>query len=152
MQLMTRNRWGTDLTPWQELESLNERMRRMMGTPITSQLLLEPTEWMPPVALVEEDGEYLLTAELPGMEKKDVDVSVEDNVLTLKGEKKTERKTDEGRRHIQERSFGAFERSFTIPRNVKVEAIEAEFHDGLVEVHLPKTQETKGRHIEVKGT
>lgn len=151
MQVPMMRRWGTERTPWRELETLTERLRRMMEPSLTSPRLVESIEWMPPVELVEEDGEYLLTAEVPGMEKNDVDVSVEDNVLTLKGEKRSERKMDDGRAHICERSYGAFERSFTLPRNVKVDEIDAEFHDGVVEVHLPKAEEATGRHIEIKS-
>ncbi|KPJ80655.1 MAG: hypothetical protein AMS19_09210 [Gemmatimonas sp. SG8_23] len=109
----------------------------------------EREDWMPAVELVENDGEYLLTAELPGIFKDDVHVTVEDNVLTLRGEKKLEKERKEGRAHIRERRYGSFERCFTLPRNVDENKIRAEFHDGIVEVHLPKGEETKARHIDI---
>jgi HSP20 family protein len=113
-------------------------------------LVSETTEWLPAVELVEKDGEFLLTAEIPGMSKEDVQISVEDNVLTLKGEKKFEREEEKDRMHIREREYGTFLRSFTLPRNVEASKIKAEYHDGVVEIHMPKGEEAKGRHIEIK--
>jgi HSP20 family protein len=112
--------------------------------------LLSENAWLPAVELVEEDSEFVLTAELPGMSKKDVDVSVDDNVLTLRGEKKTEREVAHDRMHIRERGYGTFERSFTLPRNVEADKIRADFHDGLVVIHMPKGEATKSKHIEIK--
>jgi HSP20 family protein len=152
---LTPKRLGADITPWRELDLFPDRMRRMFDptlgeTFFKTPLWAEAEEWMPAVELVEEDGEYVLSAELPGMSKKDVDIFVDDNVLTLKGEKKTERKEEEGRSFIHERRYGAFERSFTLPRNVDPEKIKAEFHDGIVEVHLPRGEESKARQIAIK--
>jgi HSP20 family protein len=108
------------------------------GTTMFKAPLFSETDWFPAVELAEADGEFVLTAELPGMSKDDVDVSVDDNVLTLKGEKKTEREEAHNRMHIRERAYGTFERSFTLPRNVDAGKIRADFHDGLVEIHMPK--------------
>lgn len=152
---VTRKRWGADITPWRELDLFSDRMRRMLdptfneslfGTPFWS----EADQWIPAVELVEEDDEYVLSAELPGLGKADVDISVDDSVLTLTGEKKSEREEEKGRSFIRERRYGAFERSFTLPRNVEADKIKAEFRDGIVEVHLPKGAESKARHIEIK--
>jgi HSP20 family protein len=98
---------------------------------------------------VEKNGEFILTAEIPGMSKEDVDISIEDNVLTLKGEKKFERDETKEEMHIREREYGAFTRAFTLPRNVDAAKIRAEYHDGVVEVHLPKGPEAKGRQIKI---
>ncbi len=155
MRAVTRKRWGADLTPWHELENLSDRMRRWIDYPmfgpsfLRTPLFAEATEWLPAVELVEENGEFVLTAELPGMSKEDVDVSIVDNVLTLKGEKKFEREEEHGRMHIHEREYGSFERAFTLPRNVDPEKIKADFHDGIVEIHLPKGEEAKSRNIEI---
>jgi HSP20 family protein len=154
MQALTKKPVGTDRTPWREMETWGDRMRRILESNLAAPpfpMLMDSVEWFPPVELVEEDGEYLLTAELPGMDKKDVDISVEDHVLTLKGEKKSGRDIKNGRGHIQERVYGAFERSFTIPQNVKVDKIEADFRDGVVEIHLPKGKRSAGQHIEIRG-
>jgi HSP20 family protein len=152
---LTRKRFGEDITPWREFDFATNRLRDFMMEPVFPEnffrmpLWAERDEWMPAVELVEKDGEYLLSAELPGIDKKYVDVSVEDKVLTLKGEKKFAEERKEGRAHIRERLYGVFERAFTLPRNVDENKIFAEFHDGIVEVHLPKGEETKARHIDI---
>jgi len=151
MRALTRKGWGADITPWHELETFGNRMRSFFDYPsvFTAPLLTEATGWMPAVELVEADGEFVLTAEIPGMGKEDVDISIEDGVLTFKGEKKFEHEEERDRMHIRERQYGAFQRSFTLPRNVEAQKIKAEYHDGVVRVHLPKGPEAKGRHIEI---
>lgn len=154
MRAVSKRRWA-DLTPWNELEGFGGRMRRWMDYPpfgmslLRTPLLSEAAGWLPAVELIEADHEFVLTAEIPGMVKDDVDVFVEDNILTLKGEKKVEHEEEHDRMHIHEREYGSFERCFTLPRNVDVERIKAEYHDGIVEVHLPKGEEAKGRHIQI---
>lgn len=157
MRALTRRGWGADITPWHELETMSNRIRNFFDYPtfftpsvLRAPLLSETTQWLPAVELFEEDGEYLLTAEIPGMSKDDVDISIEDGVLTFKGDKKFEREEEHGRMHLREREYGSFERCFTLPRNVVVDKINAEYHDGIVEIHLPKGEQAKGRHIEIK--
>jgi HSP20 family protein len=84
------------------------------------------------------------------MSKEDVTISVEDNVLTLKGEKKFEHEEERDRMYIREREYGSFARYFRLPRNVDGESIKAEYRDGVVEVHIPKGPEAKGRQIEIE--
>jgi HSP20 family protein len=147
-------RWGEDISPWREFDLLSDRMRGLMDPMSTEPLISTPiwdtAGWVPAVELTEADNEYLLTAELPGVTKGDVEVSIDDGVLTLKGEKKTEKEEKRGKTHYRERRYGAFERAFTLPRNVEADKIKAEFKDGLIEVHLPKGEEAKGRKIELK--
>jgi HSP20 family protein len=152
MLSLTRKRWGSDVTPWRELEGVSDRMRQMFDPsfPLFTPVWSETTDWIPAVELVEEDNEYVLSAELPGLKKEDLDLSVEDNVLNLKGNKKLERDQERGRTYIRERHYGAFERSFTLPRNVDPDKITAEFHDGIVAIHMPKVETAKGRHIEIE--
>lgn len=155
MRALTTRRWGADVSPWHELETLNNRLRGWMdypavGTSLFKAPLFSETDWLPPVELVEEDDEFVLTAELPGLSKEDVNVSVDDDILTLRGEKKTEREVAHDRTHIREREYGTFERSFTLPRNVEAAKIRADFHDGVMEIHLPKGEEGKSRKIEIK--
>lgn len=151
---LTTRRWGGDISPWREFDLLSDRMRGLVDPMLTEPLISTPiwdtAGWIPAVELTEADNEYLLTAELPGVPKGDVEVSVDDGVLTLKGEKKTEKEEQRGRTHYRERRYGSFERAFTLPRNVDADKIKAEFKDGLVEVHLPKGAESKGRKIELK--
>jgi HSP20 family protein len=155
MRALTTRKWGEDITPWREFETLSDRMRRWADFPpfgaslFRAPLLSETTEWLPAVELVEKEGEFLLTAEIPGMAKEDVEITVEDNVLTLKGEKKFERDETKDETHIREREYGTFVRAFTLPRTVDAAKIKAEYHDGLVEVHMPKGPEAKGRQIKI---
>jgi HSP20 family protein len=112
-------------------------------------LLTETTEWLPAVELVEKDGEFVMTAEIPGMAREDVDISVEDNVLTLKGEKKFERDEEKEEMHIREREYGTFARTLTLPRTVDAAKIRAEYRDGVVEIHMPKGPGAEGRKIKI---
>jgi HSP20 family protein len=106
--------------------------------------------WAPPVDIAEDDKEYLIQVELPGVNKEDVRVSVENGVLTITGERKAE-KEEKGRKfHRIERMYGTFVRSFTLPDGTAGDKIAAEFRDGILKVHLPKSEEAKPKSIEVK--
>jgi HSP20 family protein len=111
----------------------------------------EGSSWWPAVDVVDRDDELLLTAELPGMKKDAVDIDVADGVLTLKGEKREEREKEEQNYRVVERSYGTFERSFTLPRSVNAAKIRAEFLDGVLKIHLPKAEQTHGRRVEIAG-
>ena len=156
MPALTKKGWGADISPWHEFGTLGNRMRNFFDYPtffapsVFAAPMAETGEWFPAVELVEADGEFVLTAEIPGMSKDDVDVSIEDNVLIFKGEKKFELDEERDRMHIRERRYGTFHRAFTLPRNVAADKIKAEYKDGVVELHLPKSPEAKGRHIEIK--
>jgi len=106
---------------------------------------------MPSVNVEETGDELVLTAELPGMSLDDIDLEVENNVLTLSGEKKEEREPDENRKyHLWERTYGSFQRSFTLPRTVDPEKIDARFENGILHVHMPKQEQAKGRRITIR--
>ena len=108
--------------------------------------------WGPVVDVRETDDSLVLEAELPGMRIDDVNVSIEDGVLTITGEKKREiEEGTEGSYHFTERKYGRFERSFRMPRNVDAETVKAEFTNGILAVTLPKAEEAKPRRIEVKA-
>lgn len=106
-------------------------------------------QFVPVVDVIEKENELLLTAELPGLQEQDVQLEVDNNILTLKGEKKQEREEKAERYHCWERTYGAFQRSFAIPGTVDPAKIKAEFKEGVLEVHMPKTAETKARKIEI---
>jgi len=106
-------------------------------------------EWFPVVDVFETDDHYTLTAELPGMQKKDVHVTMEDHVLTLTGERRYEHEENEEKCHRLERSYGSFTRSFSLPGAVKEAAIEAKFKDGILTVVLPKSDEKKPKAIDI---
>lgn len=107
---------------------------------------------MPAMDLVERDGDFELTAELPGMGADNVEVKVSDGYLSIRGEKTEEKKTDEDNYHLSERSYGAFHRSFKLPPGADPEQIDARFTDGVLRVTMPKTPEAreKERKIQIK--
>ena len=108
--------------------------------------------WPPAVNVEETKEELILSAELPGMNIDDVVIEVENNVLSLRGEKREAREEGDDRRyHLWERCYGSFERSFTLPRTVKTDEITAQFKDGILHVQMPKAAEAKSRKISIKS-
>jgi HSP20 family protein len=106
--------------------------------------------WNPPVDIIEGKDGLVLKAELPGMDKKDIEVRVENNVLTLQGERKRESETKEDGYYRCERAYGTFSRSFSLPTAVDTSKIGAEYKDGVLSVSLPKAEEAKPKQIDVK--
>ena len=107
------------------------------------------TPWRPSVDISETDNSFEVRAELPGVTESDVHVSVIDNVLTIKGEKRQEAETEDKNYHRVERRYGSFQRTFTLPRNVESTAITAKFGDGVLRVTIPKAEEAKQTHIPI---
>ena len=108
--------------------------------------------WAPSVDIYENKDQIVLEAELPGMKQEDFDLSIENNVLTLRGERRFEKTDETDNYHRVERSYGAFTRSFTLPQTVSAEGANAEYNNGVLRVTLPKREETKARRIQVSGT
>ena len=108
------------------------------------------TTWAPPCDIFETDKEIVIKAELPELKKENVDVSLEGNILTIRGERKFEEETKREEYHRIERRYGEFVRSFTLPVYVEPEKISAEFKEGILRVVLPKREEAKPKQIEVK--
>jgi HSP20 family protein len=132
---------------------MNRFIDRVFNQPFGTLTLPETIGWIPAMDVSENEKELTLSAELPGMDQKDVDVSVEDGVLTIKGEKLEERKEDEDKKsYLVERSYGTFHRSFALPPNVNGDKVTAEFDKGVLKVHLPKDAgaKPKGRKVEIK--
>ncbi|HEX8751357.1 MAG TPA: Hsp20/alpha crystallin family protein [Nitrospira sp.] len=146
---MTIVRWD----PFRELEDMSERLNRVFSRPSmrnTGKENLTVADWMPTVDISETEGEYLIKAELPEVRKEDVKVTVENGVLTLQGERRQE-KDEKGKRfHRVERSYGSFVRSFSLPESVDEGAVKAEYKDGVLNLHLPKTERVKPKAIDVK--
>ncbi|MEX0979657.1 MAG: Hsp20/alpha crystallin family protein [Gemmatimonadota bacterium] len=138
------------LSPWQELDELSSQFNRMFGG--LGEGTTDTAAWVPPVNVEETADELILSAELPGMSEEDVEIELENNILTLRGEKNVvrEEKADDTRVHLVERRFGQFQRSFTLPRTVKAEDISAHFDNGLLHIHMPKASESKGRKIQIR--
>ncbi|MEQ9568572.1 MAG: Hsp20/alpha crystallin family protein [Longimicrobiales bacterium] len=144
---MAITRWNRN--PWRELDALSNRLALAFDdnfpTPSTS------GSWMPAVNVEETADELVLSAELPGLGHDDVELEVENNILTIRGEKsEVRREDDEGRKyHLWERSYGSFQRSFTLPRTVSADDISADFENGVLHVRMPKVAEAKSRRIEI---
>jgi HSP20 family protein len=112
----------------------------------------ESRRWVPPMDLVEAGDHFLLKADLPGLAEGDVSIEVQDGVLTVSGERRSEHEEKEGGWYRYERSFGSFSRSVTLPDGVDPDAIQAEFDRGVLEVRIPKPEERKPRRVEIKAT
>ena len=137
------------MTPWRPFDGFDNRIRRLMEETLGE---AEPFGWTPAVNVVESEAEMKLTAELPGVSMDDVDIEIENNVLSIRGEKKVEHEErEEGKFRIYERAYGEFTRSFTLPATVNADKIAAEFENGVLTVHLPKTAEARGRRIKVEA-
>ena len=105
--------------------------------------------WAPPVDIKETPDSLVLSAELPGIDKKDVHINIEENVLTISGERSFSRDEKKEDYHRIERVYGSFSRSFTLPRNVKLDAVKANFENGVLTVTIPKAEESKPRKIAI---
>jgi len=134
-------------SPWLEVDGMTNRLNRFFGD--TNR---DGSAWSPTVNVEESSDELLLTAEVPGLAIEDIQIEVENNVLTVTGEKKEEREESEDRRyHLWERKYGSFKRTFTLPRTVKTEEITAHAKDGILFVRMPKAPEAKSRKIDIKS-
>lgn len=98
----------------------------------------------------EDDNQYLVIADVPGLKKDDIEITIEDGVLTLRGEKKVESETDDANYHVRERQYGSFSRSFRLPTAVKDESVQANLADGVLTITIAKVDEVKARRIDVK--
>lgn len=147
--MSTLTRWN----PFREMEDIQNRLSPWFGRIALRGSGDEPmtvSEWAPLVDITEDDKEYLIKAELPEVKKEDVKVTVEDGTLTINGERKFEKEEKDKKYHRIERSYGSFVRSFALPEGTSGSKVSAEFKDGVLKVHLPKTEATKPKAIEVK--
>ena len=140
--------------PFRDLRSLQDDVNRLFTGNLARSFDDEGIargSWSPSVDIFENKEQIVLEAELPGMKREDFDLSVENNVITLRGERRFEKKEDTDNYHRVERAYGSFLRSFTLPNTVSAEGATAEYHNGVLRVVLPKREETKARRIEIKG-
>lgn len=140
--------------PFRELRGLQDEMNRLFNLGVSRSGNGEDIvrgAWSPSVDIFENQDKIVLEAELAGMKPEEVDISIENNVITLKGERKFEKTEDKDNYHRVERSYGSFVRSFTLPRTVVSDEAEADFQNGVLSITLPKREEAKARKIEIKG-
>jgi len=144
------------LTKWEPLRdllTLQDRMNRLFDDSMRG---IRPEEnalssgiWSPPVDIYETESDVILKAEVPEVNQKDIDIQVENNTLTLKGERKFEKETKKENFHRIERAYGTFTRSFTLPNAIDQERIHADYKDGVLKITMPKREETKAKQIKV---
>jgi len=136
---------------FREMEDTLDRLNRLFGTrPNGTKENLVVTDWTPTVDIQETETEYLIKAELPEVRKDDVKVTVENGVLTLQGERKQEKEEKGKRFHRIERAYGTFLRTFTVPIDADENKVLADFKDGMLRVHIPKTEKPRPKAIDVK--
>jgi len=138
--------------PFRDIVTLRDRMNRLfedMSTLRGEEKELAAGSWAPAVDIYETENEVLLTAEIPGVDEKDIEIKVEGNTLTLKGERKFEKETKEENYHRIERAYGSFSRSFSLPAYVDHDKIEAEHENGVLKIRMPKKPELKPRTVKI---
>jgi len=137
--------------PFRDLNMLQDRMNRLFdeGRAWRNDEPAATTTWSPAVDIFETDGEIVVKAEVPGMERKDITLNLENNVLTLKGERRFAKETKDENYHRIERSYGTFSRSFSIPATVDEEKIRADYTEGVLKIVLPKKEQVKPKQIRI---
>ena len=145
---------GTALARWspvRELEAMQNQMNQLFRSAFPGvEEGLTSTAWVPPCDIYETEETFEVTLESPGVKREDVRVSMENNQLTKRGERRLEHEDARERYHRAECSYGSFTRSFTVPSNVDGANVSAQYRDGLLVLTLPKKPESKPRQIEVK--
>jgi HSP20 family protein len=152
--MATMMRWD----PFQDLRSAQEEMAQL--NPMLARALgllaqqgssrAETTAWAPALDIAERKDAYLVTVELPGVEADDLEITLEDGLLTIQGERHSTQESSEQQFHRVERRYGAFRRSITLPAQVRAEQIEASFENGVLQIVVPKMEEAKPRRIQVR--
>ncbi|MBI2485698.1 MAG: Hsp20/alpha crystallin family protein [Deltaproteobacteria bacterium] len=141
--------------PWRDFGTLQDRINKMFDQTVRTlypetEEELERGAWSPAVDIHENNDSFVVKADLPAVNKDDIQIDLKDNTLTLKGEKKFENKVSKDNYIRVERSYGTFVRSFTLPQNVDAEKIKATYKDGVLELTLPKKEEAKPKQIKVE--
>ena len=144
----------TRYDPFRDLRNLQEEVNRLftgnVGRSFDDEGIARGS-WSPSVDIYENKDQIVLEAELPGMKREEFELSIENNVLTLRGERQFEKKQETDNYHRVERAYGSFTRSFTLPNNVSAEGASADYRNGVLRVTLPKREDTKARRIEING-
>lgn len=140
--------------PFRDVMTLQERMNRLFDHALSRTRMddkegLTASMWSPAVDIFETPDSIVMKAELPGVSRDNIDIQVQDNTLTLKGERKFEREVTEENYHRIERSYGAFQRAFNLPTGVQQDKIRAVFKDGVLEVTMPKAEEAKPKQVKI---
>jgi HSP20 family protein len=141
------SRWD----PFREFISLRDNMDRLFDRTLSRMDSdLDSVSWALALDVIENNDEFVVKASLPGIDPDDLEITYSDNTLTIRGETKIEQDIEESRYHLRERRYGRFSRSVSLPSKIDSEKIEAEFSNGVLSLHLPKTEEVKPKRITVK--
>jgi len=147
---LSRTQWH----PFKDRDELESRLATMLAareaTGNGGKEALRVAQWSPLVDITEDEKEYLIKAELPDMKKEDVRLTVENDVVAISGERTFEKEEKGKKYHRVERAYGSFVRSFTLPEDADGSKVSADFKDGMLQVHLPKSQKAKPKTIEIK--
>jgi len=138
--------------PFRDLMTLQDRLNRMFSEPftgVTNQESLSAGAFVPPVDVYEDDHGIRLKMEVPGIDEKDIDIRLENSLLTVRGERKLESETKQENYHRMERSYGSFTRSFSLPTSVNPEDVKAGYSKGVLTIHLGKRAEARPKQIKV---
>jgi HSP20 family protein len=141
--------------PIAELNTLQTEMNRLFNTffdqpPAAGRAGVPARRWIPAMDLVEIEGHYILRTDLPGLTDEDVNVELQDNVLTISGERKAEHETHQEGYYRLERPFGGFSRSLTLPEGIDPDGVRARFDRGVLELRIPKPEQKKPRQVQIK--
>jgi HSP20 family protein len=141
-----------ELTPWRpfEFDRIRREMDRLWDSFLEEGHVRRAGDWLPSIDVSETKSDLVIKAELPGMDPKDIDISMNNGFLTIKGEKKHEREEKEENYHVVERGYGSFTRSVRLPKEVQSDKITASFKNGVLRVTLPKSEEAKKKEIKIK--
>ena len=142
----------THWNPLRELEAMSDRLNRIVGfpsLPASERESLATADWIPSVDVEETDAEYRITADVPAVKKEDISVEVREGTLYLRGERRREKEREDSRYHRLERSYGKFVRGFSMPEDADFEKVRAEFKDGQLRIHVPKTESRKPKSTRV---
>ena len=147
--MMNLVRWN----PWREMPTVHNRLNRFFDDPFFRIGRMDEAAnlglWNPAVDLYEKDDHFVIKAELPGVDKNDIKVDLKDRVLTLSGERTYDNEVKEENYYRKERSYGKFQRAFTLPTDVDSDKITAEFKDGVLRVEVPKPEEKKAKQVTI---
>jgi HSP20 family protein len=133
------------------LTSFQDQVNRLIGEAFSGSTTEPEVAWAPAIDIYETEQELVVKADLPDLDEKDIDIRVENNTLSIKGERKFDKEVRAENYLRVERSYGAFARSFTLPNAVNTEALHAEYHSGVLTVHMPKREESKPRQVKVNA-
>ncbi|MCD6080217.1 MAG: Hsp20/alpha crystallin family protein [Candidatus Omnitrophica bacterium] len=148
MKWRRRDEWD----PFKDLFDLQKEINRLFETSFSRlpQRFISEESFAPAIDLYEDENEYVVEAELPGLKQDEIKVSVEDDILTISGEKKREKEVKEGNLYRSERFYGKFERQIVLPQNAEKDNIKASYKNGVLKVVIPKKEEAKSKRVDIK--